>query len=131
VTATITSIELAAFTKKLGFESLTDIESESFIETANSVDSGFDITGYTDAKVRLIKLYLCAMLSINGVRRESSKRLDVMAKSYEYESLDKTYRWLESAIETADTEGVVYSLIPSSGAGFGFMAVTSGQAADE
>jgi len=127
VTATITSTELAAFTKKLGFESLTDIESEAFIETADSVDSGFDIAGYTDSKVRLIKLYLCAMFSINGVRRESSKRLDVMAKSYEYESLDKTYRWLESAIETADADGVVYSLIPSSGTGFGFMAVTSGQ----
>jgi len=127
MTATITNTELAAFTKKLGFESLTDIESEAFIETADSVDSSFDVSGYTDAKVRLIKLYLCAMLSINGVRRESSKSLDVMSKSYNYESLDKTYRWLESAIETADVDGVVSSLIPSSGAGFGFMAVTSGQ----
>ena len=131
MTATITSTELAAFVKKLGFESLTDIESEAFIEAANSVDSGFDVAGYTDAKIRLIKLYLCAMLSINGVRRESSKSLDVMSKSYNYESLDKTYRWLESAIETADVDGVVYSLIPPSSAGFGFMAVTSGQAADE
>jgi len=130
MTATITSAELAAFTKKLGFESLTDIESEAFIETANSVDSAFDVAGYTDAKVRLIKLYLCAMLSINGVRRESSKSLDVMSKSYNYESLDSTYDWLESAIETADSEGVVGSLIPSSGTGFGFMAVTSGQGED-
>ena len=130
MTATITAVELAAFTKKLGFESLTDIESEAFIETADSVDSSFDVSGYTDAKVRLIKLYLCAMLSINGVRRESSKSLDVMSKSYNYESLDKTYRWLESAIETADVDGVVYSLIPSSGTGFGFMAVTSGQSED-
>lgn len=128
--ATITSAELAVFTKKLGFESLTDIESEAFIETADSVDSSFDVSGYTDAKVRLIKLYLCAMLSINGVRRELSKSLDVMSKSYNYESLDKTYRWLESAIETADVDGVVISLIPSSGAGFGFMAVTSGQSED-
>ncbi len=127
MTATITSTELAAFTKKLGFESLTDIESEAFIETANSVDSSFDVAGYTDAKVRLIKLYLCAMLSINGVRRESSKSLDVMSKSYNYGTLDETYDWLESAIGTADSEGVVSSLIPSSGAGFGFMAVTSGQ----
>ena len=130
MTATITSTELAAFTKKLGFESLTDIESEAFIDTANSVDSDFDVAGYTDAKVRLIKLYLCAMLSINGVRRESSKSLDVMSKSYNYESLDKTYRWLESAIDTADTDGVVSALIPPSGAGFGFMAVTSGQSDD-
>ncbi len=53
-----------------------------------------------------------------------------MSKSYNYESLDKTYRWLESAIETADSEGVVSSLIPSSGTGFGFMAVTSGQSED-
>ena len=127
MTATVTAVELAAFTKKLGFESLTDIESEAFIETANSVDSGFAVSGYTDAKIKLIKLYLCAMLSINGVRRESSKSLDVMSKSYNYESLDKTYQWLESAIETADVDGVVYSLIPPSSAGFGFMAVTSGQ----
>ena len=131
MTATITAVELSEFVKKLGFESLTDIESEAFIETADSVDSSFDIAGYTDAKIKLIKLYLCAMLSINGVRRESSKSLDVMSKSYNYESLDKTYRWLESAIETADVDGVVSSLIPSSGAGFGFMAVTSGQATDE
>ena len=130
MTATITSTELAAFTKKLGFESLTDIENEAFIETANSVDSSFDVSGYTDAKVKLIKLYLCAMLSINGVRRESSKSLDVMSKSYNYESLDSTYDWLESAIETADVDGVVSSLIPSSGTGFWFMAVTSGQSED-
>ena len=130
MTATITSVELAAFTKKLGFESLTDIESEAFIETADSVDADFAVAGYTDAKIRLIKLYLCAMLSINGVRRESSKSLDVMSKSYNYESLDKTYRWLESAIDTADTEGVVSALIPPSGAGFGFMTVTSGQSED-
>ena len=127
MTATITSAELAAFTKKLGFESLTDIESEAFIETADSVDSSFAVAGYTDAKIKLIKLYLCAMLSINGVRRESSKSLDVMSKSYNYESLDSTCDWLESAIETADVDGVVYSLIPSSGTSFGFMAVTSGQ----
>jgi len=127
VTATITSIELAAFTKKLGFESLTDIESEAFIETADSVDSGFDVSGYTDAKIKLIKLYLCAMLSINGVRQVSSVGLDVMSKSYKYGTLEETYRWLESAIETADSDGVVSLLIPSSGTGFGFMAVTSGQ----
>ena len=130
MTATITSAELAAFTKKLGFESLTDIENEAFIETADSVDSSFAVAGYTDAKIRLIKLYLCAMLSINGVRQVSSIGLDVMSKSYKYGTLEETYRWLESSIETADSEGVVSSLIPSSGTGFGFMAVTSGQCED-
>ncbi len=130
MTISITSAELASFVKKLGFESLTDIESAAFIEEANSVDADFDAAGYTDAKIKLIKLYLCAMLSINGVRRESSKSLDVMSKSYNYESLDKTYRWLESAIETADVDSVVSSLIPSSVTGFGFMTVTSGQGED-
>lgn len=130
MTATITSNEIAAYVKKLGFEPLTDIESEAFIETADSVDSSFVVAGYTDAKIRLIKLYLCAMLSINGVRQVSSIGLDVMSKSYKYGTLEDTYRWLESAIETADSEGVVGSLIPSSGAGFGFMAVTSGQGED-
>ncbi len=127
MTATVTAAELAAFTKKLGFESLTDIESEAFIETADSVDSSFDVAGYTDAKIKLIKLYLCAMLSINGVRQVSSVGLDVMSKAYKYGTLDETYDWLSSAIETADSEGVVSSLIPSSVTGFGFMAVTSGQ----
>ena len=127
MTATITSVELAAFTKKLGFESLTNIESEAFIEAADSVDSSFAVAGYTDAKIRLIKLYLCAMLSINGVRQVSSIGLDVMSKSYKYGTLEDTYRWLESSIETSDSDGVVSSLIPPSGAGFGFMAVTSGQ----
>lgn len=128
MTATVTSAELAAFVKKLGFESLTDIESEAFIETANSKDASFDVAGYTDSKVRLIKLYLCAMMSINGVRQVSSIGLDVMSKSYKYGTLEETYRWLESAIETADSDGVVSSLIPASGTGFGFMAVTTGQA---
>ena len=127
MTATITSAELEAFTKKLGFESPTDIESEAFIETADSVDADFAVTGYTDAKIKLIKLYLCALLSINGVRQVSSISLDVMSKSYKYGTLDETYDWLSSAIETADSEGVVSSLIPPSGAGFGFMAVTPGQ----
>lgn len=130
MTVSITSAELASFTKKLGFESLTDIESEAFIEEADYVDSSFDIAGYTDAKIKLIKLYLCAMLSINGVRQVSSIGLDVMSKSYKYGTLEETYRWLESAIETADSEGVVSSLIPSIGTGFGFMAVTSGQGED-
>lgn len=130
MTATITSSEIAAYVKKLGFEPLTDIESEAFIETANSVDAAFDVAGYTNAKVRLIKLYLCAMLSIIGVRQVSSIGLDVMSKSYKYGTLEDTFRWLESAISTADSENVVYSLIPSSGTGFGFMAVTSGQSDD-
>ena len=130
MTATITSNEIAVYVKKLGFEPLTDIESEAFIETANSVDAAFDVAGYTDAKVRLIKLYLCAMLSISGARQVSSIGLDVMSKSYKYGTLEETFRWLESAIETADSENVVYSLIPASGTGFGFMSVTSGQGED-
>ena len=130
MTATITSNEIAAYVKKLGFEPLTDIESAAFIETADSVDAAFDVAGYSDAKIRLIKLYLCAMLSINGVRQVSSIGLDVMSKSYKYGTLEETFRWLESAIETADSENVVYSLIPASGTGFGFMAVTSGQSDD-
>jgi len=130
MTVSITSAELASFVKKLGFESLTDIENDAFTEESNSVDANFDLAGYTDAKIKLIKLYLCALMSINGVRQVSSIGLDVMSKSYKYGTLDETYDWLSSAIETADTEGVVSSLIPSSGTGFGFMAVTSGQSED-
>lgn len=122
--ATITSTELAAFTKKLGFESLTNIESEAFIEAADSVDSGFDASGYTDAKVRLIKLYLCAMLSINGVRQTASQSVDVMSKSYKYGTLEDTYDWLSIRISEADPDGIVD--IPAQGGGSAFMMTAGG-----
>ena len=125
MTATITSAELAAFTKKLGFESLTDIESEAFIETADSVDSSFDIAGYTDAKIKLIKLYLCAMLSINGVRQTASQSVDVMSKSYKYGTLEDTYNWLSVRISEADTDGVVD--IPAQGGGSAFIMTVGGR----
>ena len=116
--ATITSAELAAFTKKLGFESLTDIESEAFIETADSVDADFDVAGYTDAKIRLIKLYLCAMLSINGVRQTSSQSVDVMSKSYKYGTLEDTYNWLSIRLSEADPDGIVDTPASSEGGAF-------------
>ena len=118
MTATITSTELAAFTKKLGFESLTDIESEAFIETADSVDSSFDIAGYTDAKIKLIKLYLCAMLSINGVRQTSSQSVDVLSKSYKYGTLEDTYNWLSIRLSEADSDGIVDTPASSEGGAF-------------
>ena len=118
MTATITSTELAAFTKKLGFESLTDIESEAFIETADSVDADFDVAGYTDAKIRLIKLYLCAMLSINGVRQTSSQSVDVMSKSYKYGTLEDTYNWLSIRLSEADPDGIVDTPASSEGGAF-------------
>ena len=124
MTATITSAELAAFTKKLGFESLTDIESEAFIETADSVDSSFAVAGYTDAKIRLIKLYLCAMLSINGVRQTASQSVDVLSKSYKYGTLEDTYNWLSVRIREADPDGIVD--IPASSEGGAFIMTVGG-----
>ena len=124
MTATITSTELAAFTKKLGFEPLTDIESEAFIETADSVDSSFDIAGYTDAKIKLIKLYLCAMLSINGVRQTASQSVDVLSKSYKYGTLEDTYDWLSIRLSEADPDGIVD--IPAQGGGSAFMMTVGG-----
>ena len=124
MTATITSTELAAFTKKLGFEPLTDIESEAFIETADSVDADFAVAGYTDAKIKLIKLYLCAMLSINGVRQTASQSVDVLSKSYKYGTLEDTYNWLSVRISEADPDGVVD--IPAQGGGSAFIMTVSG-----
>ncbi len=124
MTATITSTELAAFTKKLGLESLTDIESEAFIETADSVDSSFAVAGYTDAKIKLIKLYLCAMLSINGVRQTASQSADVMSKSYKYGTLEDTYDWLSIRISEADPDGIVD--IPAQGGGSAFIMTVGG-----
>lgn len=124
MTATITSAELAAFTKKLGFESLTDIESEAFIETADSFDSSFAVAGYTDAKIRLIKLYLCAMLSINGVRQTASQSVDALSKSYKYGTLEDTYNWLSVRISEADPDGIVD--IPAQGGGSAFIMTVGG-----
>ena len=124
MTATITSAELAAFTKKLGFESLTDIENEAFIETADSVDSSFAVAGYTDAKIKLIKLYLCAMLSINGVRQTASQSVDVLSKSYKYGTLEDTYDWLSIRISEADPDGIVD--IPAKGGGSAFIMTVGG-----
>ena len=50
--ATITQQEAAQFIKKLGFEPLTQIEFDAFIETADGYDAAFAAAGYSDAKFR-------------------------------------------------------------------------------
>ena len=121
--ATVTQSECAAFIKKLGFEPLTDIEVEAFIETADSKDADFTGAGYTDTKIRLIKLYLVALQSINGVRQTSSVGLDVMSKSYKYGTLQETFDWLLGKITDADTAGVVTDILPSGATGAFMMTV--------
>ena len=121
--ATVTQTECAAFIKKLGFEPLTDIEVEAFIETADSKDSDFASAGYTDAKIRLIKLYLVALQSINGARQTASVGLDVMSKSYKYGTLQETFDWLLGKITDADTAGVVTDILPSGAVGAFMMTV--------
>ena len=121
--ATVTPTECGAFITKLGFEPLTDIEITAFIETADSKDAEFAAVGYTDAKIRLIKLYLVALQSINGVRQTASMGLDVMSKSYKYGTLKETFDWLLGKLSDADTSGVVDDLIPSSSGGAFMMTV--------
>ena len=125
MTATITADDANSFIKKLGFESLSSIESAAFIEQVNSKDAELDAAGYSDAKVQLIKLYLVGMMSINGVRQLASKGLDVISKSYKYGTLQETYDWLLSRVTEADTASVMTSLIPSSSGG-AFMFVGTG-----
>lgn len=121
--ATVTQAECAAFIKKLGFEPLTDIEVEAFIETADSKDADFASAGYTDTRIRLIKLYLVALQSINGVRQTASVHLDVMSKSYKYGTLQDTFDRLSGMITDADTEGVVTDILPSGATGAFMMTV--------
>ena len=52
MTATITADDANSFIKKLGFESLSSIESAAFIEQVNSKDAELDAAGYSDAKVQ-------------------------------------------------------------------------------
>ena len=122
--ATVTPTECAAFIKKLGFEPLTEIEITAFIETADSKDADFVTAAYTDAKVRLIKLYLVALQSINGVRQTASQSVDVLSKSYKYGTLEDTYNWLSVRIGEADPEGIVD--IPASSEGGAFIMTVGG-----
>ena len=122
--ATVTPTECAAFIKKLGFEPLTDIEVEAFIETADSKDPDFATAGYTDAKIRLIKLYLVALQSINGVRQTASQSVDVLSKSYKYGTLEDTYDWLSIRLSEADHDGIVD--IPAQGGGSAFIMTVGG-----
>lgn len=122
--ATVTPTECAAFIKKLGFEPLTEIEITAFIETADSKDADFVTAAYTDAKVRLIKLYLVALQSINGVRQTASQSVDVLSKSYKYGTLEDTYDWLSIRISEADPDGIVD--IPAQGGGSAFIMTVGG-----
>ena len=122
--ATVTPTECGAFITKLGFEALTDIEITAFIETVDSKDAEFSAAGYTDAKIRLIKLYLVALQSINGVRQTASQSVDVLSKSYKYGTLEDTYDWLSIRISEADPDGIVD--IPAQGGGSAFIVTVGG-----
>ena len=122
--ATVTPTECSEFITKLGFEPLTDIEITAFIETADSKDAEFSAAGYTDNKIRLIKLYLVALQSINGVRQTASQSVDVLSKSYRYGTLEDTYDWLSIRISEADPDGIVD--IPAQGGGSAFMMTVGG-----
>lgn len=122
--ATITQQEAAQFIKKLGFEPLTQIEFDAFIETADGYGAAFAAAGYSDAKIRQIKLYLVALQSINGVRQTSSQSVDVLSKSYKYGTLEDTYDWLSIRISEADPDGIVG--IPAQGGGSAFIMTVGG-----
>ena len=122
--ATITQQEAAQFITKLGFEPLTQIEFDAFIEAADGHDAAFTAAGYSDAKIRQIKLYLVALQSINGVRQTSSQSVDVLSKSYKYGTLADTYDWLSIRISEADPDGIVD--IPAQGGGSAFIMTVGG-----
>ena len=122
--ATITQQEAAQFITKLGFEPLTQIEFDAFIEVADGYDAAFTASGYSDAKIRQIKLYLVALQSINGVRQTASQSVDVLSKSYKYGTLEDTYDWLSIRISEADPDGIVD--IPAQGGGSAFIVTVGG-----
>lgn len=122
--ATITQQEAAQFITKLGFEPLTQIEFDAFIEVADGYDAELASAGYSDAKIRQIKLYLVALQSINGVRQTSSQSVDVLSKSYKYGTLEDTYDWLSIRIGEADPDGIVD--IPAQGGGSAFIMTVGG-----
>lgn len=121
--ATITQQDAAQFITKLGFEPLTQIEFDAFIEVADGYDAAF-AAGYSDAKIRQIKLYLVALQSINGVRQTASQSVDVLSKSYKYGTLEDTYDWLSIRLSEADPDGIVD--IPAQGGGSAFIMTVGG-----
>ena len=122
--ATITQQEAAQFITKLGFEPLTQIGFDAFIEVADGYDAAFTASGYSDAKIRQIKLYLVALQSINGVRQTASQSVDVLSKSYKYGTLEETYEWLSVRIGEADPDGIVD--VPAQGGGSAFIMTVGG-----
>lgn len=122
--ATITQQEAAQFITKLGFEPLTQIEFDAFIEVADGYDAAFTAAGYSDSKIRQIKLYLVALQSINGVRQTASQSVDVLSKSYKYGTLEDAHNWLSVRIGEADPDGIVD--IPSSSEGGAFIMTVGG-----
>ena len=122
--ATITQQEAAQFITKLGFEPLTQIEFDAFVEVADGYDAEFTSASYSDAKIRQIKLYLVALQSINGVRQTASQSVDVLSKSYKYGTLEDTYDWLSIRISEADPDGIVD--IPAQGGGSAFIMTVGG-----
>ena len=122
--ATITQQEAAQFITKLGFEPLTQIEFDAFIEVADGYDAAFTAVGYSNSKIRQIKLYIVALQSINGVRQTSSQSVDVLSKSYKYGTLEDTYDWLSIRISEADPDGIVD--IPASSEGGAFIMTVGG-----
>ena len=122
--ATISQQEAAQFSTKLGFEPLTQIEFDAFIEAADGYDAALASAGYSDAKIRQIKLYLVALQSINGVRQTASQSVDVLSKSYKYGTLEDTYDWLSIRIGEADPDGIVD--IPAQGGGSAFIMTVGG-----
>ena len=122
--ATITQQEAAQFITKLGFEPLTQIEFDAFVEVADGYDAAFATAGYSDTKIRQIKLYLVALQSINGVRQTASQSVDVLSKSYKYGTLEDTYDWLSIRISEADPDGIVD--VPAQGGGSAFIMTVGG-----
>lgn len=122
--AAITQQEAAQFITKLGFEPLTQIEFDAFVEVADGYDAAFTTSGYSDAKIRQIKLYLVALQSINGVRQTASQSVDVLSKSYKYGTLEDTYDWLSIRIGEADHDAIVD--IPAQGGGSAFIMTVGG-----
>ena len=122
--ATITQQEAGQFIKKLGFEPLTQIEFDAFTESADGYDAAFAAAGYSDAKIRQIKLYLVALQSINGARQTASQSVDVMSKSYKYGTLEDTYNWLSVRIGEADPDGIID--VPAQGGVSAFIITVGG-----
>ena len=117
--AQITVSDVVAFLESSGY-TCDENTIECIIETIdNSADACFDANGYADCTVKLIKIYLAALMCISAGAQRIQTEKDLSGDSVTFDTNQQTESKLAAQIRALDTNGCVSDLIPTtSGAYF-------------